>query len=75
MKVEKLEITLKIDEIEFNINYELIGSYIAETREITAEKPDILVTKVSVCDSNINLLGFLSNIHIDTIYCQIENNL
>lgn len=73
--MKKYETIIKIDEVEFNVNYELIGSYIAETREYPAESPDVLVTKVSVSDSNINLLGFLSNIHIDAIYYQIENNL
>ena len=60
--------------VKLNIEYKVEGRYCPATRETPEEHPDIVISKITAVDSDIDLQDLLDH-HVEGIYETLIDNL
>jgi hypothetical protein len=60
--------------VKLNIEYKVEGRYYPATRETPEEHPDIVISKITAVDSDIDLQELLDH-HVEGIYETLTDNL
>jgi hypothetical protein len=60
--------------VKLNIEYKVEGSYYPATRETPEEQPDIVISKITAVDSDIDLQDLLEA-HTEGIWETLTDNL
>jgi hypothetical protein len=60
--------------VKLNIEYKVEGGYYPATRETPEEQPDIVISKITAVDSDIDFQELLDH-HVEGIYETLTDNL